>query len=60
MRLTKQKHLCKIFIGLVYIGCPHCGVLAQRLSTVYLITQRVRQTFTGRGKVFTLLGYISI
>ena len=36
---------------------PHYGVPAQPLSTTYLITQRVRQTFTGRGKVFTLLGY---
>ena len=33
----------------------------QPLSTTYLITQRVRQTFTSRGKVFTLLGcYVSL
>ena len=30
---------------------------AQTLSTTYLISQRVRQTFTGGGKVFTLLSY---
>ena len=30
---------------------------APPLSTTYLLTQRVRYTFTDRGKVFALLGY---
>ena len=46
-----------LLIGWVYIGSPHYGVPVMPLSTTYLITQRVRQTFTGWGKVFTLLGY---